>query len=88
MAVFAFLNSTIGRVLVGAAVVLLLLGAVYAKGYANGKAVVQARWDAAKVAAVVRGANARTDAERSVDANGNPVGVPNNDEFDRDRGTM
>lgn len=87
MAVLTFLNSTLGRWLVGAGVALLLVGAIYAKGRSDGKAHVQAKWDAAVEAAIQRGAKARSDAERSVDSNGNPVGM-SDDQFNRDRGAM
>lgn len=83
MAIFAFLNSTLGRWLVGGLLVLAVLTAVYAKGYSNGKTVVQARWDRAVSAAIERGVKARTDAERSVERDGDAPSV-SDDKFFRD----
>lgn len=66
MAILSLILSPVGRWVAGALVVMALLGGIYGKGYSDGKAVVQAKWDAAVLAAIERGKNARTDAEREV----------------------
>lgn len=87
MIAFSFLTSKLGRWALGIVAVLLIGGAIYGKGYSDGKAKIQAKWDAAVSAAIERGVKARTDAEHAVDSNGNAAGV-SNDIFDRDRGAM
>ena len=54
---------------------------IYGKGYLNGAEETQSRWDAAKTAAVKRGEDARSDAERDIARNPAP-GV--RDKFNRD----
>lgn len=85
MSIIAFFLSPLGRWIGGALLVVAIAGGIYGKGYFDGKANVQARWDAAVQAAIERGANARVDAERDVGAE--PDGV-RDDKFDRDRGSM
>lgn len=75
----AFLLAPLGRYAVMALVVAAVIGGIYWKGYNNGKAVIQARWDAAVQEAIKRGVEARRDAERDVP----PDGLPN-DKFNRD----
>lgn len=61
-----FLLSPLGRWLAGAAAALVILMGIYAKGRIDGAERVQAKWDAAVLAAIERGKAARTDAEREI----------------------
>lgn len=87
MSVLSFFFSPIGRYVAIGIVILAALGGIYAKGRSDGASAVQSKWDAAVQAATERGADARREAERTIDGNGNAVRVPN-DKFDRDRGAM
>lgn len=86
MTVIVFLLSPVGRWLAIAIVAVSALVGIYGKGYFDGKANVQAKWDAAVHAAIERGTKARTDAERDVGTN--PADGVRNDEFDRDSRPM
>lgn len=54
----------------------------YAVGVSNGEGHIQAKWDAAEKAAVKKGTDARTSAERAVERL--PAGRLRNDPYDRD----
>lgn len=65
------------------AAAIIVAGTVcYAVGVSNGESHIQAKWDAAEKAAVRKGANARSDAERAVGRL--PVGRLRDDPYDRD----
>ena len=67
MAVLSFLLSPVGRWLAGGLAILAVLGLIYAKGYNDGSARIQAKWDAAVQAAIDKGNTARTDATGDVE---------------------
>jgi hypothetical protein len=82
-AVFAFLFSPLGRWLVGGLAIVAVVGGIYLKGVSDGKAIVQAKWDAAVQAAIERGNKARSDAEHSTDREPDPQRL-RDDKFNRD----
>lgn len=84
MSAIAFLLSPLGRWLGGALLVGAAVLGIYMKGHSDGKAVVQAEWDAAVDRAAKRGEQARTDAERSVGDKPDADGM-RNDPYNRDR---
>lgn len=64
-----WLDAIVPNLRVVAIVVAIVSGTstlVYTKGYLNGAAEVQERWDAAKSAAIKAGEKARRDAERDI----------------------
>lgn len=67
-----FLGTSLGRSLIGVVAVLVLLAGVYVKGRSDGKALIQARWDAAEAAMLDRSIEARDEAEQSIP----PVVIP------------
>lgn len=101
MGFFAFFLSPLGRYVGIGVAVLAALGGVYIKGDLHGADRVQSKWDAANVADVKRGEDARAAAERDIP----PVGAPDvptggvrgilhlnsrvpNDKWDRDQGAV
>jgi hypothetical protein len=82
--IFAFFTTNpLGRWIGFALLAAGAIGGIYGKGYFDGKANVQAKWDAAVQAAIERGHKARTDAERDVGAIPDDGGV-RHDQFQRD----
>jgi hypothetical protein len=78
-AYFSPINKTWG--LWGAAIVLAAT-LFYARGVTDGEKHIQAKWDAAELAAAAKGQNARSAAERDI---GNaPAGRLRDDPYDRD----
>ncbi len=82
-AVVSFFLSPLGRWVAGALLIAALLGGIYTKGYSDGKQNVQSKWDAAVQAAIQRGTNARTEAERDIEPQPSP-GSLSDDKFNRD----
>lgn len=83
MSVLAFVVSPIGRYVVGAGVVTLLLLGVYTKGYSDGRAAYKAKIEREIQNAVRDGNAAREKALREFDALPDTGDVPN-DGFRRD----
>lgn len=67
MAIIAFFLSPLGRFVGIAILAAALIGSIYMKGYSDGSAHVQGKWDAARAAALKAGNDARSGAERDVD---------------------
>lgn len=69
MTFLSFLIGPIGRWLMGAAVILIALGGLYAKGRIDGKAAYQAKLEREIKAAIEKGDSARTEALKKFDSN-------------------
>lgn len=73
-AILAFVFSPIGRWLVGAAVIVTLIGGIYAKGRHDGKLSYKAKIEREIAQAIQKGDAGRADTLKQLDAGGLPDG--------------
>lgn len=97
LAILSFFISPIGRYIAIGVISLSVAGGAYIKGDLHGRAIVQAKWDAAVADSIKQGEEARKDAEQYVATETAPATgfsrlVPqrlrSHDRYDGDRGAV